>query len=189
MKDTFKMSTSSQVQKNNDGQALCSTRKCYRDRNALEEKATVTNLSKNPDQTCSYVFFPTWHHTFFSLGLYILFKQVLDSMMDWTKIETKLSSEGQSTFTFMSFFDMHHLLPNSEFCQLQMSTSIAGFSFLSYASVKCKNNSEGIFYMYTYPLVSTLSHSPTFGTCIGIAARLLSLKWAIESCLGCVKYF
>ena len=184
------MPTSSQVQKNNDGQALCSTRKCYRDRSALEERAAVTLIFlRTLTKRVLMCVFPTWHHTFFSLGLCILSKQVLDSMMHWDKIETNLSSEGQSTFTFMSFFDMHHLLPNSEFCQLQMSTSIAGFSPLSYASVKCKNNSEGMFYMYTYPLISTLSHSPTFGTCIGIAAWLLSLKWAIESCLGCVKYF
>ena len=51
---------------------------------------------------------------------------------------------------------MHHLLPNSEFYQLRMSTSIAGFFPLSYASVVCKNNSEGIIYMYTYPFISII---------------------------------
>lgn len=132
------MPTSSQVQRRIMSQVLCSTHKCCRDPECTGRKShSNSNLSKNPDQRCSYVFFLLGVVHFLALGSIYYYKQVLDSMMHWNKMK-QLVQKASQLFIFMSFFDMHHLLPNSEFYQLRMSTSIAGFFTLSYIKITRK---------------------------------------------------
>lgn len=100
MKDTFKMPTSSQVQKNNESGPL-STHKCC-ESECTGRKSLVTLIFLRTLTKGVLMFFPTWRRTFFSPGLYILYKQVLDSMMHWNKMK-QLSSEGQSALHFHEF--------------------------------------------------------------------------------------
>lgn len=96
-------------------------------------------------------FFPTWRRTFFSPGLYVLYKQVLDSMMHWNKMK-QLSSEGQSTFHFHEFL---WYAPFIAKFRILPASDVNQHSRLFYPVIY-KNISEGRFYMYTYPRISVI---------------------------------